>query len=233
MSSTIRAWRSARWAAQPIAQRSLGFVAEAQRGRTRRRRSFGFTDRRQVDEPRAVGEIAQPALRALQRQARLAATADAGERQQPGLRQQPFEIGQRGRRADEARALLRQVVRRLRRSRRSGRPMARRWVERRGELVAPPGHGGDHVRTEQLAQAADLRGDVVLLHHDPGPDQVEQFLLGDQPFAPLGQRQQQVEGACTHGGGLALHAHEPLGRAYLKTAEAQRVGSGRRHGGTC
>jgi hypothetical protein len=38
--------------------------------------------------------------------------------------------------------------------------------------------------------------EVVLLDHAPGPDQVEQLALGDDPVAPLEQREQEVERAC-------------------------------------
>jgi hypothetical protein len=80
----------------------------------------------------------------------------------------------------------------------------------------------DGARTQQLAQCADLRGDVVLFDHQAGPDAVEQLLLGDQPLVALGQCEQQIEGAAAQGHGLATHAQHALGRVQLEVAEAQR-----------
>src|SRR5438309_4446406 len=66
-------------------------------------------------------------------------------------------------------------------------------TEYRGEPIASPGNGGYRLRSEDLAQGADLHLKVVLLHHQPGPDQLEQLLLGDQALAPLDQGEQNVQ----------------------------------------
>ncbi len=184
----------------------------------------------EVDEPRPVGECGPLLLRELQRQARLAAAADAGQRQQPRRRQQAREVCERRLAADEARALLRQVVTR-RLGGRGHRRRGRRLLQRRGQPVAVARQRRDRARAEQLAQVADLGGDVVLFHHQPGPDEVEQFLLGDQPLVALGQREQQIEGAAAQGHRLAAHAQHTFGRVQLEVAEAQGfVSAGGWHG---
>ena len=115
-----------------------------------------------------------------------------------------------------------------RRGRRSGCRLARRR-----QAVAVAGQRGDRARAEQLAQVADLRGDVVLFHDQARPDQVEQLLLGDEPLVALGQHEQQVEGAAAESHRLAAHAQHPLGRVQLEMVEAQRFGgSGRWQEGT-
>src|SRR5215831_14224034 len=87
------------------------------------------------------------------------------------------------------------------------------------------------MRTEQLAQAADLRRDVVLLDHNAGPDEIEQLVLRDQPITTLCQREQQVEGACAQRDIRAINSQQALGRTDLEVAEPQRfVAGGRGHG---
>jgi hypothetical protein len=105
-----------------------------------------------------------------------------------------------------------------RRTRRSHRFIGQR------EPVAAAGDGGDRVRPEQLAQAADLHLQVVLLHHQARPHHVEQFVLGHHAVAPFVQRQQQVEGTRAEGGRLAAHEQLALGGADLDGP--RRVSSG-------
>jgi len=50
-----------------------------------------------------------------------------------------------------------------------------------------------------------LRVEIVLAHHQPGPDELQQFFLGDEPIAVLDQRQQQVERACAQRRSLSPH----------------------------
>ena len=69
--------------------------------------------------------------------------------------------------------------------------------DRHRESIAAPRNRGDRLRSEQLAQRADLHLQVVLLHHHARPDDVEQLVLGHQPIAPLVQRLQHVERART------------------------------------
>src|SRR2546427_512178 len=44
-----------------------------------------------------------------------------------------------------------------------------------------------------MSTALPLNLKVVLLHHQPGPDQLKQLLLGDQALAPLDQGEQNVQ----------------------------------------
>jgi hypothetical protein len=62
------------------------------------------------------------------------------------------------------------------------------------EPITVTRHSGDHALPQQLAQRGDLHLQVVLLHHQPGPDEVEQFVLGDDTAATLDERDQEVEG---------------------------------------
>ena len=92
-------------------------------------------------------------------------------------------------------------------------------VERGGEPVTPSGNRGDRLRSQQLAQGADLHLHVVLLDHQPRPHQVEQFGLGDEPVAPLDQRQQHIEGARTNARGATLDQQLPLAGPHFDSAK--------------
>src|SRR5262249_45994911 len=107
-----------------------------------------------------------------------------------------------------------------------------RTVPRRGdESITAPRHGRDHMRTQQLAQAADVRRDVVPFHHDVPPDQVEQLLLGHQALAPPCQYQREVERARTDGDIPAVYPQHAFGGTDFKPAKAKRfVIASRRHG---
>ena len=121
LSSTSSVRRSARWSSS----RSISGLSPSSRMPSTAAHSgghaLGFLQRRQVDEPHPVGEGLELLLREAQRQARLAAAADAGQRQQPRRRQQAREVGERRLAADEACARVRQVVARALGQRRGGR----------------------------------------------------------------------------------------------------------------
>ena len=72
-------------------------------------------------------------------------------------------------------------------------------VDRPGELVAAPGDRGHEVVAERLAQGRDLDLDVRLLDVQPGPDELEEFRLRDDPITALDQHLQNVEGARSQG----------------------------------
>ncbi|HET9976825.1 MAG TPA: hypothetical protein VFQ20_05270 [Burkholderiaceae bacterium] len=95
------------------------------------------------------------------------------------------------------------------------------------EPVAAPRHGRYRLRTQVLAQRADLRCDVVLFDHHAGPHGVQEFLLRHHAVASLGQGQQQVEGARTERGRHAIDAQHPFVRADLDAAEAERATAAR------
>jgi hypothetical protein len=122
--------------------------------------------------------------------------------------------------------------RRRRSARRRSRGGRRGRFERRDKAIAASGDGRDHVAADHLSQRADLRGEVVLLHHEARPDEVHQRVLADQLAGPLGQRQQQVERAATERSRRAVHEQAALVGLQFETAEAQRRSSPRRaHGG--
>jgi hypothetical protein len=87
------------------------------------------------------------------------------------------------------------------------------------------------MRAEQLAQRADLGGDVVLFDYEAGPNKVEQFLFGNETFTALRENQQKVEGTRTEGNGLTVGAQHTLGLADREAAETQRFFDGRRSHG--
>jgi hypothetical protein len=90
------------------------------------------------------------------------------------------------------------------------------------EAVAAARNGGDGLRTEQLAQRADVHLQVVFLDHHAGPDDVDQLALRDEPARPLGKGQQDVEGPCPDHGRLAVDEQDTLGRPQLDAPELQR-----------
>ena len=99
--------------------------------------------------------------------------------------------------------------------------------DRLHELVAASGHRRDGVGAEQLAQAAHLHLQVVLLDHESRPDRVEQLRLFHHPVASLHQRDQQVERARAERHRRAVDQHLPLGGPDFAAVE-RIVG---RHGG--
>jgi hypothetical protein len=67
-----------------------------------------------------------------------------------------------------------------------------------------------------------LRGEIVLLHDETGPDEVHQRALADEAAGPLRQCQQHVERARTDGDRLAVDEQTTLDRLQLEAAEAKR-----------
>jgi len=65
--------------------------------------------------------------------------------------------------------------------------------------------GGNRGHAKHLANRAQLNAQVVLLHHQTGPDEVEQFVLRDDAIAALDKRDQKVERACAKWHRLAVH----------------------------
>ena len=92
-------------------QRSAGCLPDAEDGRHRPGQR-SLADRRQIDEPHAVGKQVDRLTCDLHRQPRLAAPAGPRQRQQPCVWQQPDELGDLLLAPDEAGERRRQVVRR-------------------------------------------------------------------------------------------------------------------------
>ena len=82
LSSTSSAWRFAKCARRVVMQRLPRLLAHADRGGDREHDALGIGHGREVDEPHAVGRLGEQDLGDLEREARLAAAADAGEREQ-------------------------------------------------------------------------------------------------------------------------------------------------------
>ena len=122
LSSTSSVRRAGQVLEQPLDQRRVALLAQAEHGRARwrRPRSASFSGARSTNHTPSANAL-ELLSRELQRQARLAAAADAGQRQQPRRRQQAREIGERRLAADEASARLRQVVARALRRHESAR----------------------------------------------------------------------------------------------------------------
>ena len=128
--------------------------------------------------------------------------------------------------ADETGSRLRQIGRWWRRLRARRCAAARPGEQAGDEAIAAPGNGRDRVGTEQLPQRRDLHLEVVLLDHEPRPDQVEELALGDDAVASLDQGEQQVEGARAERGRLAGDRQLALGERELEAVEAVAVGHG-------
>jgi hypothetical protein len=79
---------------------------------------------------------------------------------------------------------------------------------------------------QNLAQCGDLYLQVVLLYDQVGPDQGEQFVLGDQLARALDQGQQHVERPVTERHRAAVHQQLALVRSQLKRAKAVCGGHG-------
>jgi len=92
-------------------------------------------------------------------------------------------------------------------------------LQPRREAVAFPRDGCDRLRAECLAQGADLHLEVVLLHHQPRPGDLEQLVLGDQPVAAFYQRHQHIERPRPERYRSAVGQQLPRGRDQLEPAE--------------
>ena len=60
---------------------------------------------------------------------------------------------------------------------------------------------------------------VVFLDDQAGPHPLGQFVLGDQPFTPLDQGEQQIERACAERDRLAFDQQPPCRRVDLEAVE--------------
>ena len=108
--------------AQRLQQRLARLLLDVEDLRGDARDQRRVLDRCQVDEPHAVGELFEHVGGDLQRQARLAVTAEAEQRQQPRFAQQALRVGELALAADERRDLLRKIVgRRFERTQRGER----------------------------------------------------------------------------------------------------------------
>ena len=98
--------------AKRLDQRLSCFFVQTERlgGSIRHQRSI--LDRRQVDEPHAIGIVFQHIRGDLQRETRLAEAAHAEERQQTGALQHRFAFGELALPSHKGGDLLRQIVRR-------------------------------------------------------------------------------------------------------------------------
>ena len=92
-----------------VHERAPGFFARAHCRGDRLRQADRIGERRQLDEPRTVGEPLDDLGGGLEPEARLARPAGTGEREQARARQQPGNLGQLGCTADEGGELERQV----------------------------------------------------------------------------------------------------------------------------
>jgi len=92
------------------------------------------------------------------------------------------------------------------------------WTNARREPVTPPRNGRNHLPAQQLAQGADLRGQVVLFHHQARPDTVEQLVLGEQRAGLFDEHPQQVEGSGAQDCRFAVHQQAALYRLQLEAA---------------
>jgi hypothetical protein len=101
-------------ALEPAAQRALDirmdFDAHAKRGGNRVRNERAFSQRAQVDEPDAVGIALEHGAAEFECQPGFANAAAAGQRQQTTRVQQPRQLGDIVRAANECGELCRQVV---------------------------------------------------------------------------------------------------------------------------
>src|SRR5438874_10070623 len=78
----------------------------------------------------------------------------------------------------------------------------------------------DRLLPEDLAERGNLYRQIVLLDHRSGPDQVQQFVLGDQPIAPFNQRQQHIERTRAQRRRSPVDQELTCGRNQLKTTES-------------
>jgi hypothetical protein len=170
----------------------------------------------QIDPDAAAG----PARCRDTRQARLADTRGAHQGDAARAAQQRFEPGQIGIPPDQAAGALLRCRRRARcrlRHRLGG------IRQRCHEAVAAPGHGGDRIATQHLAQVADLHLQIGFFHHQVGPHAVEQLALGEQMIGLPRQRHQQIERAPAERGDLAVDQQAPFGRLQLEATRSTEV----------
>ncbi len=195
--------------------------------------------RRQLHQPYAVFVGVSQLVRDGLRQPRLADTRGANDRYDAVLVEQRAHVREVCNPTVEWRQEFGQVVlarrrlrlarcRQWRGSRGSRRQLRDLLAQRRREAITAPWNGRDGLRPEQFAQAADLHLQVVLLDHQTGPDELQQFVLADRAVAVLDQRHQHVEGTRTQLGRLAPDQQLALGAADHAGIEAQFSGRGNR-----
>jgi len=156
----------------------------------------------------------------LLRETRLAAAADAGERKEPRVAQQPGAILERLFATDESRAGKRQVVR-MHLVIIGDAVFGQTFSGKRcNELVSPSRNRGNGVGSEQLAQAADLHVQVVFFDHQSRPDRIEQLRLVDDAIPSLDERNQQIKRARAHGGRVSTDQELALSGANFAAAES-------------
>ena len=71
-------------------------------------------------------------------------------------------------------------------------------------FIAATMHGYDHLGGQQFSQRRNVDLQRVLLHHQAGPDRIEEFGLADHLVRPLQQHGEDVEGS-------RRKLHRPLG----------------------
>ena len=89
--------------------------------------------------------------------------------------------------------------------------------------IAESRHGADGAGAEDAAQARDLRGQVVLVDHEPWPDALEQRRLGHEPARVLGEHEQEVECPRADLHGLAIGAQPPLRGVDFECANPYQI----------
>ena len=203
-------------------------------------------ERRQLDDPHAVGEARRSwfatacASRVLPMPP---APASVTSRCSPSSRHtaamsatRPCSVGSCGRQVGQRRRRARAHGRRSGASPSAGAAAAGAAVtapRRAGhrEAIAAARDRRDRLRPEHLAQREHLHLQVVVLDDAAGPDEIEQLGARHRALAPLDQREQQIERASAELGRLAVDEQLPLGRQQREPVEAQRRGVVGGHGG--
>ena len=173
--------------------------------------------RRQIDQPDAVGVAGAQRLGKRNGKPGLADPARPGDRQQAMALAQRAQLGEFLRATDERGRRLGQVGFRRgqdlfgRRFHRRRRLIGRRRVargfaptDRPGELIAPPRDRRDPARAEHLAQARDMNGEIVLFDEGIRPDQIDQLVLRHDPLPPFHECREDADSA-------GRQVHRPVG----------------------
>ncbi len=126
---------------QRIFDRPVAFFTHAERGRDAKRHALRLGDRSEIDVAHAIGKGRQHHFSELDRQSRLAAAPDPGEREESGLPEELRVLGEIVLAAHEARQRPRQIVLGLWR----GRGRRRRVIECADELVTTSRNRRDRV----------------------------------------------------------------------------------------
>ncbi|HNT40354.1 MAG TPA: hypothetical protein PKO45_14655 [Rubrivivax sp.] len=200
-------------------RRAIGRQRDAQHLGHAARQQRRVAQWRGIDPPDAVGPVPALRLGAGQRQAGLADAAGADHAHQA------MRLHQRGQRAQRVVAAD-QPLRRRRQSawRRRGGHRRREVVDLQRDLgieaVAATRHRGDRIRTQHLAQCADVHVQVGLLDQHAPPHGGQQFLFADDATALFDEHVQQVQRARLQRRGLAVAQQPALRRTPLEGPEA-------------